>query len=135
MSDWVSEWVSDRAKTRTSSEQLVNNLSSASIESINLLESDLPDEPEREGFWPEGAEVAEAHEESDECPAHQGVADPRIESHLGDVPGEHRGLVEDEDKSQQNVEIAGETAILQLNQRSNVNLNIKLKNVSNRHSR
>ena len=59
----------------------------------------MPDKPEREGLGPEGAEVAEAHEESDEGPAHQGVADPRIESHLGDVPGKHRSLVKDEDKS------------------------------------
>ena len=60
----------------------------------------MPDKPERERLGPERAKVAETHEESDEGPANQGVADPRIESHLGDVPGKHRGLVEDEDEGQ-----------------------------------
>ena len=65
-----------------------------------LLESELPDKPDREGLWPERAEVTEAHEEGDEGPAHQGVADPRIEGHLRHVLGEHRGLVDDEEEGE-----------------------------------
>ena len=92
----------------------------------NLLESDLPDKPEREGLWPQRAEVTETHEERDEGPANQGVAYPSIEGHLRYVPGEHRGLVEDKEAGQQNVEIAGETPVLQFYQWSEIDLNLKL---------